>query len=254
VAAPTTEKPKKKATTTKARAAAPTSTSGERKQQRLFERYRTPLLWLAGVRAVLAVAAIPLAPFLYKKHFVLLVLLRPTKDVLLAAGFAIRRGDANLLSVLAAAVPLAILAVWHSFVLGRAFSREIQSGEGLPKFADRLLPPKRIKALCAALDERGSRMIFLGRLATFPSSLLGAAAGASGMKSRAFFPADLAGAVVGIAEVLVAGYLFGETYEKAGPWLTAVGVVALLGMLFVLGRSLKQTKKQTKKKPKKKQG
>ena len=208
--------------------------------QRRLERWRTPLLVLAGVRAVLAVAAIPLAPFLYKEHFALLVLMRPTKEVLLAAGFAIKRGDANLFTVLAAAVPLAILAVWHSYLLGRAFTNEIRSGEGLPRFADRLLPPKRIKQLCQALDQRGKRMILLGRLATFPSSLLGVAAGTSGMKGRQFFPADLAGAIVGIAEVLIAGYALGAAYRRAGPWLTAVGVAALLGLLFVLGHALRK--------------
>jgi membrane protein DedA with SNARE-associated domain len=212
-----------------------------KRDQRWFVRYRTPLLWLAGVRAVLAVAAIPLAPFLYKEHFVLLVLLRPTKEVLLAAGFAIRRGAVNPVAVVAAAVPLAIFAVWHSFLLGRAYSEEITSGEGLPRFADRLLPPKRIKALCQALDDKGSKVVFLGRLATFPSSLLGVSAGASGMSARSFFPADLVGALAGIAEVLVAGYLLGEAYHRAGPWLTAVGVVAHLGMLFVLGRTLKKS-------------
>jgi membrane protein DedA with SNARE-associated domain len=220
-----------------------TTKRGRAERERWFVRYRTPLLWLAGVRAALAVAAIPLAPFLYREHFVLLVLLRPTKEVLLAAGFAIRRGDVDPFTVVAAAVPLAILAVWHSFLLGRAYSDEIQSGENLPRFAERLLPPKRIQQLSDALDERGSRLIVLGRLATFPSSLLGAAAGASGMSMRSFFPADLMGAVLGIGEVLVAGYVLGEAYERAGPWLTAVGVAALLGMLFVLGRSLRKDEK-----------
>jgi membrane protein DedA with SNARE-associated domain len=132
-----------------------------------------------------------------------------------------------------------VLAVWQFFALGRAYAGEIQAGEGLPRVAGRILPTARIKELCAALDERGSRLVFLGRLATFPSSLLAAAAGASGMASRAFLPADLGGAVLGIAEVLVAGYVLGEAYQEAGPWLTGVGVVALLGMLFVLGRALK---------------
>ena len=201
-------------------------------------RYRTPLLWLAAVRAVLGIVAIPLAPFLYREHFALLVLLRPTKEVLLAAGFLIRRGDVNPIVVLLAALPLAIGAVWQFYALGRAFSDELRSGEGMPKLAQRLIPPKRVKQLCGVLDKKGTRLVFLGRLATFPSSLLGTAAGASGMPPRTFLPADLAGALVGIAEVLVAGYLLGEAYRAAGPWLTGVGVVALLGMLFVLGRSL----------------
>jgi undecaprenyl-diphosphatase len=202
------------------------------------QKFKTPLLWSAAVRAVLGIAAIPLAPFLYRKQFGLLVLLRPTKEVLLAAGFQIRRGDANALVVVLAAVPLAIFGVWLFFFLGQAFSKELQEGEGLPRFADRLLPTEKIKDLCAVLDDKGPKVIFLGRLATFPSSLLAAAAGASGMSAKQFLPADLVGALAGIAEVLVAGYVLGEAYKKAGPWLTGVGVLALLAMLFVLGRAL----------------
>ena len=201
-------------------------------------RFRVVLLWLAVVRSVLGIAAIPLAPFLYREHFAVLVLLRPTKEVLLAAGFLIKRGDVNPVVVVAAALPLAILAVWQFYFLGRGFSEELRSGEGMSRLAQKLLPPKRVKQLCAALDRKGPRMIFLGRLATFPSSLLAAAAGASAMRPRKFLPADLAGALVGITEVLVAGYLLGQAYKAAGPWLTGVGVLALLGMLFVLGRSL----------------
>jgi membrane protein DedA with SNARE-associated domain len=201
-------------------------------------KLRTPLLWLAAARAVLGVAAIPLAPFLYREHFVVLVLLRPTKEVLLAGGFLIRRHEVHPLAVVLAALPLLIGGVWQFFFLGHAFADELRSGENLPKLAQRLLPPKRVKALCASLDEKGTRLVFLGRLATFPSSLLGTAAGASEMAPGRFLPADALGAVVSLAEVIGAGFLLGQAYKSAGPWLTGVGVAALLGMLFVFGRSL----------------
>lgn len=201
-------------------------------------RFRTVLLWLATARAVLGVAAIPLAPFLYREHFAVLVLLRPTKEVLLAAGFLIRQGDVHPVVVVLAALPLMLGGVWQFFALGRGFSDELRSGEGLPKLAQRLLPPERVKKLCGVLDRKGTRLIFLGRLATFPSSLLGTAAGTAGMRTWKFLRADALGVLVGMAEVLLAGYLLGQAYKTAGPWLTAVGVVALLGMLFVLGRSL----------------
>lgn len=195
-------------------------------------------MWVALVRAVLGVAAIPLVPFLYREHFVVLVLLRPTKEVLLAAGFFIRRGEVNLALVVLAATPLAILSVWHFYYLGRAYSEEIRSGEGLPRPAERLMPPQRINKLCGVLERKGRRLVFVGRLASFPSTLLGAAAGASRMGPRAFLPADLAGAVVSVAEVLAAGYLLGAAYKQAGPWLTGLGVVLLLGLLLVMGRAL----------------
>jgi membrane protein DedA with SNARE-associated domain len=196
------------------------------------------LLWLAAVRAVLGIVAIPLAPFLYRKHFAILVLLRPTKEVLLAGGFLIRRHDVHPIVVVLAALPLLIGGVWQFFFLGRAFAEEIKSGENLPKVAQRLLPPKRINQLCKVLDQKGPRLIFLGRLATFPSSLVATAGGASALEPRRFFLADGLGAIASLAEVIGAGYLLGEAYKAAGPWLTGVGVVALLGMLFVLGRSL----------------
>jgi membrane protein DedA with SNARE-associated domain len=203
-----------------------------------LRRLRAPLLWLAALRAVLGVAAIPLAPFMYREHFVVLVLLRPTKEVLLAGGFLAERGDVNLLVLLVAAVPLAILGVWHFYFLGRAYAKEIQSGKGLPRFAERVLPPKRIQKFCRVLKNRGRPVVLIGRLTVFPSSVLAAAAGASNMRSKDFFPTDLIGGALSIAEVVVAGYLLGDAYEDAGPWLTAVGVVLLFGVLFIVGRAL----------------
>ena len=201
-------------------------------------RFRTPLLWLAAVRAVLGIIAIPLAPFLYREHFAVLVLLRPTKEVLLAAGFLIRQGDVNPLVVVLASLPLLLGGVWQFFFLGRAFGDELRSGKDLPKLAQTLLPPKRVKQLCGVLDRKGPKVIFLGRLATFPSSLVAASAGTSKMETRRFLLADGAGALVSLVEVIGAGFLLGQAYKSAGPWLTVVGVAALLGMMFVLGRSL----------------
>jgi hypothetical protein len=39
---------------------------------------------------------------------------------------------------------------------------------------------------------------------------------------------------------VVAGYALGAAYKRAGPWLTAVGVVVLLGLLVGVGRWLKR--------------
>jgi membrane protein DedA with SNARE-associated domain len=203
-------------------------------------RLRTPLLVLAAVRTILGIAAIPLAPALYRKHFVILVLMRPTKEVLLAGGFLLRRGKVDVVPMLAAAIPLAVLAVWLFYALGRAYEKELQSDDALPRWARRVLPPKRVKAMCRVLDKRGRPVVVIGRLAAFPSALMGAAAGASGMKPKAFLPADGVGALLSVAEVVGAGYAFGAAYKSAGPWLTGVGVAALLAILFLVGRWLRQ--------------
>lgn len=201
---------------------------------------RTGLLVAAAARGVLGIVAIPFAPALYRDHFVVLVLLRPTKEVLLAGGFLVRKGDVGLVPIVAAAAPLALLGVWHFFVLGRAYADEIDRGDGLPRWAHRVLPADHIRRLCRVLNKKGGRVIVLGRLAAFPSALLGAAAGASKMEPRPFLLADFAGCILSVAEVIGAGYLLGAAYKEAGPWLTAAGVAVLLAVLVLIGRLLRR--------------
>lgn len=196
------------------------------------------LLWLAVVRALVSLAAIPLAAALWQDHFAVLVLLRPTKEVLLAGGFAVRRDEVAVLMLAVAAVPLLVFGVWHFFALGRLYGGELDS---LPGWARRVLPPKRVDAMCAVLTKRGAPLVLLGRLAAFPSSLVAAAAGASDMPVRKFLLADAAGAALSFVVVVGAGYALGEAYEHAGPWLTAVGVLALAALAVVFGRWLRRT-------------
>ena len=197
------------------------------------------LLGFGIFRAVLAVAAIPLAPFLYEEHFLVLVLLRPTKEVFLAGGFLARQGDVSLPLLVLAAIPLSIFGVWHFFLLGRAYAKEIHSDK-MPGFASRILTPSRIKKFEKSLDKKGPKLIFLGRLAVLSSAAVAAAAGASKLEPKKFFPYDLAGGLLSIAYTVAAGWFLGEAYEQAGPWITVLGAVALIGFAFILGRSLKK--------------
>jgi len=197
------------------------------------------LLAIAALRGIVGVAAIPLAPFLYEENFLVLVLLRPTKEVFLAGGFLARQGDVSLPLLVLAAIPISIFGVWHFYVLGRAYSKEIHS-EKMPGLAARILTPERIKKFERSLDDKGPKLIFLGRLAVLSSATVAAAAGAAKLEPKKFFPYDLAGGVASIAYTVAAGWFLGEAYEKAGPWITGAGVVALVGFAFVLGRSLQK--------------
>jgi membrane protein DedA with SNARE-associated domain len=205
---------------------------------------RRILLVLAALRGVLGVVAVPLVPVLYRDHFVVLVLLRPTKEILLAAGFFIREGEARLLAVLAAALPLALFGVWLFYALGRSYSDELQSGDELPRWAQGILRPDRVENLSRILEKKGRALVVLGRLAAFPSTLLGAAAGASGMGPGSFLAADGLGCVLSVAAVVGAGYVLGAAYKEAGPWMTGVGVVVLFGLLIALGRWLRREGKE----------
>jgi membrane protein DedA with SNARE-associated domain len=206
-------------------------------------KLRGALLAITAVRVVIGVLAIPLAPFLYEEHFLVLVLMRPTKEVLLAAGFLIRLGKIWWVPVIAAAVPLAILGVWQFYYLGRQYASEIRAGS-MPWWAQRILPPKKVKVMQGLLKKKGMKLILLGRLAVFPSSVVAAAAGSGDVPSRRFLPADLAGGLLSILEVIGAGFALGYAYKRAGPWITVGGVVALAAIGFVVARGLRREGKR----------
>lgn len=206
---------------------------------------RRILIVLAALRGILAVVAIPVAPFLYDGHFLWLVLMRPTKEVFLFGAFLSRRNEnpVLLLEVAAAGLPLAVAGVWLFYYLGRMYSKEIQKGD-LPGVAGKLLPPKKIKAFAKILKKKGAKLVFLGRLAAFPSSVVAATAGSSGTKSRRFLPADGLGALASIVEVMAIGYVLGGFFDPEDPvvsWtVTGAGVLAAFGLMFLLGRYLKR--------------
>jgi membrane protein DedA with SNARE-associated domain len=198
---------------------------------------RKALLAAAAVRGVLEIAAIPLAPFLYREHLAVLVLLRPTKEVLLFAGFALHRHRVSLPVVVLAALPLLFAGVWQFFALGRAYSGDLAKHE-LPGIAGRLLPRKRVRAMQQAIDREGEKVVFLGRLAAMPSTLIAAAAGAAKLEWRRFLVIDVAGAVASLVLMLGLGWLLENAYDVAGPWLTGLGVAALAAVAIVVGRAV----------------
>jgi membrane protein DedA with SNARE-associated domain len=212
-------------------------TSDARDRPEMSDSARRAFIIGAVLRTVLALAAIPLAPALYRDHVAVLVLLRPTKDVFLFSGFALREGDTSLPAIVVVALPMLLAGVWIFYGLGRAYARELDDAE-LPGVAGRLLPKRRIDQLRDVLEDRGMKVVFLGRLAAFPSTLMAAAAGASGVGRREFLVADTCGALLSMAVLVGVGFGLGEAYEDAGPWVTLAGVVVLFVLLTVLGRAL----------------
>lgn len=200
-------------------------------------RSRRTLLWLAGLRVTLAFAAVPLAPLVYQDHFLVLVLMRPSKEVLMAGGFLVGRGELQLWPLVLAALPLHTLGVWQFFALGRAFEGDLRAHVLSPP-ASRFLPQRRIDKLDRLLEHKGDRLVFYGRLAAFPGLFLAAAAGASRMTFRRFLAHDALGAVLSLAELVVAGFLLGTAYEEVGLGFAIAGGVLFVLALAIFGRRL----------------
>ena len=198
---------------------------------------RKALLAAAAVRGVLEIAAIPLAPFLYREHVAVLVLLRPTKEVLLYAGYELHQHDISLPVLVLAAIPLLTFGVWQFYWLGHAFSADLEKHE-LPGLAGRVLPRKRIRRFERAIEREGNKVLLLGRMAVMPSSLISAAAGASKMEWKRFATFDGIGAAASFALMVGLGWFLEDAYEAAGPWLTGVGVAVIAVVAVVIGRAL----------------
>lgn len=188
------------------------------------------LLLVAAVRVGAGVVALPLFPLLYRRHFLVLVLLRPTQGFLLAGAFLARTGHVSLLQVLAAAVPLQVGAIWLYFALGREWAEDIDREDELPFLAARLLSRTQIRRLRTTLEDKGARLAFLARFAIFPTGLLSATEGASELEPRRYLLADGAGLLVATALTVGAGYGLGVAQDQAGPWLVAVGGAGLVAV------------------------
>lgn len=123
------------------------------------------------------------------------------------------------------------------------YSKEIKECN-LPWPSRRLLSPEKIGRLSKVLKRKGAKLVFLGRLAAFPSSAVGATAGSTGMKSRQFLPADGLGALASIFEVMTIGYLLGGFFNPKDPVLswtvTGLEVTAAFALMFLPGRHLKR--------------
>lgn len=194
------------------------------------------VLVVAILRYAIPIAAIPLAPVLIPDRVGLLVLLRPSKEVLLLGGGLHRtQGDPALATMLVAYAPLMVAAVWVFFWLGRLYRDDLVAGRG-PAWLSRMIPDETFAVARRVLDRRGPAIAVLGRLATLPPTALAAAAGTSDVDTRRYLVADTVGALASFALLVGVGAALGRAYERGGPWLTAAGLALLVGLLALLTR------------------
>ncbi len=202
----------------------------------LARRWRGPLVAAAGLRYLVPILAIPLAPVLIPDDVGLLTLLRPGKEVVLLAG-GLTRSDATPGWVIAflAYLPLMVGGVWAFFGVGRAYADELAAGTG-PAWLHRAVPADRLRTAQRVLARRGPTVAILGRLAALPPTVVAAAAGTTTVSTRRFLAADLVGAVAAFAATFAIGMSLGEAYERGGVWLTVAGLVLLLAVIVLFTR------------------
>ncbi|MFA9432704.1 DedA family protein [Egicoccus sp. AB-alg2] len=197
---------------------------------------RRLLLTLAVLRFAIPIAMLPLIPVMLGERFLLLLALRPGKELLLLGGGRARiSGDPAILELWLAAFPFLVAAVWVFFALGRLYREALRTGDG-PAWLHRAVPADRLALADRILAKRGPAIAVLGRIATIPPTVLAAAAGASDVPARRYLAADFVGAVAGFGTAVGAGYVLGRAYEDGGPWLTGAGVAFVVVLVLLLTR------------------
>lgn len=194
---------------------------------------RRAVVAAAVLRYVIPIAAIPFIGVLVPDDLLLLVLIRPGKEILLLGGGLWRTtGAPPLLGMFLAYLPLMVGGVWAFFLLGRIHGDALRRGEG-PAWLDRLIPPDKLELAQLVLERHGPIIAVLGRVAAMPPTLVAAAAGTSTIDAPRYLAADLAGAVLSFAIVVGIGVVLGDAHERGGPWLTGAGIV-LVALLFAM--------------------
>lgn len=211
-------------------AARPPDTAAETSRPLL----RRVLLVVAALRFVIPIAMLPMIPVLQRDNFLLLLGLRPGKELLLLGGGRARiDGDPTLLEMWLVTLPFLVIAVWVFFALGRLYRRALREGNG-PAWLHRAIPAERLLVADRILAKHGPVIAILGRIATVPPTILAAAAGASDVRARRYLVADFLGAIAGFGTAVGAGYVLGQAYERGGPWLTGAGIVFVVVFALLL--------------------
>lgn len=194
------------------------------------------LVAVAVLRFVVPLAAVPLIPILIPEHVVWMLLLRPTKEFQLIGGAQYQlTGAPHPLLLLAAFVPMMVVAVWAYFAVGR-MEREALAAGTAPRWLQRALPERQLEVAQAVLARRGATIAVLGRLGGLPPTVLAAAAGASDISARRYLTADAAGALLSFAVMVRVGMGAGRAWEEGVGWLTAATAVLFVTVLVLLAR------------------
>ncbi|MDP9404045.1 MAG: VTT domain-containing protein [Actinomycetota bacterium] len=167
--------------------------------------------------------------------------------MLLAGGYLAHTGDVPVWAIAVAGIPMQVLAVWLYFALGRVWAADLERDDRLPFIAARILRPAKVRALREALREGGLSVVATTRFAIFPTGLIAAAAGASGLDPPRYILADGAASAVTTVLALGCGYGLGVAYDRAGPWLAAIGLcglVAVTTLVTLLARRRLQANEQ----------
>ena len=137
----------------------------------------------------------------------------PSELIMPAAGFAVARGDLNLILVILAGTLGSVLGALPLYYLGRLLNEDrlMIFTEKYGKYV--FVKPSDIRSSSVWFDKHGSKAVFFGRMVPGIRSFISIPAGMSKMPILPFLAFTALGSSIWTSLLTIAGYYFGENYE-----------------------------------------
>ena len=171
----------------------------------------------------------------------------PSEVIMPAAGFAVARGDLNLLLVIVAGTLGSVLGALPLYYFGSLFNKErlIDFTEKYGKYV--FVKPDDVISADDWFNKHGKKAVFFGRMVPGIRSLISIPAGMNKMPLLPFIILTTAGAAIWTTLLTLAGYHFGQNYEVIEKFLAPyskifLGAAIVIMIIWLLRRRMSQSK------------
>lgn len=165
----------------------------------------------------------------------------PSEIIMPAAGFAVAKGDLNLVLVILAGTLGSVLGALPLYYLGRVFDKQrlVRFAEKYGKYM--FVKPDDVLSSNAWFDKHGKKAVFFGRMVPGIRSLISIPAGMNNMPLVSFLVLTALGSSIWATLLTLAGYHFGENYEVIETALAPYSkIFLLLAVVIVVGLFIKR--------------
>ena len=161
----------------------------------------------------------------------------PENSVLWVAGFFVWKGRLSLPLVLLVGIGAAVVGDNLGYWLGRRYGQRVVDRYGRTVW----LPPHRLERMRRFVQRYGPWAVFLARFVTGLRFMAGPLAGSLGLPPRAFFLANVLGALCYVPIMVGAGYAVGYGFRRylrgvllEENWLENVLLLGAVGLLLLV--------------------
>ena len=165
----------------------------------------------------------------------------PSEVIMPAAGFAVARGDLNLILVILAGTLGSVLGALPLYYLGSVFNKErlIVFTKKYGKYV--FVKPDDVQSSNDWFNKHGNKAVFFGRMMPGIRSLISIPAGMNKMPMLSFLTLTALGSSIWTTLLTLAGYHFGKNYVLIETMLAPYSkVFLLLAVIIIIGWFIKR--------------